>query len=124
MIWNNHNYNHFIIKELAKDFGVQFQCLGENTEKYKTFSVSTGKEILKVDKDGNENIVTICYKIKSIDSMRFMTTSLSNLVDNPSKGIFKIKCKDCGCFFECESVNDNSINHEFLSFNKKRLMKI
>ena len=49
-----------------------------------------------------------------------MTTSLSNLVDNPSKGIYRIKCKDCGSFFEYESVNDNSINYKFLSCNKKK----
>ena len=30
---------HFIIKQLAKGFGVQFECLGENVEKYVTFSV-------------------------------------------------------------------------------------
>ena len=30
---------HFIIKELAKEFEGQFECLGENTEKYITFSV-------------------------------------------------------------------------------------
>ena len=27
-------YYHFIIKELAKEFEGQFECLGENTEKY------------------------------------------------------------------------------------------
>ena len=30
---------HFIIKELAEEFKEQFECLGENTEKYITFSV-------------------------------------------------------------------------------------
>ena len=30
---------HFIINELAKEFEGQFECLGENTEKYITFSV-------------------------------------------------------------------------------------
>ena len=30
---------HFIIKELAKEFECNFECLGENTEKYITFSV-------------------------------------------------------------------------------------
>ena len=29
--------DHFIIKELAKEFEGQFECLGVNTEKYKTF---------------------------------------------------------------------------------------
>ena len=37
---NSSNYDyHFIIKELAKEFEGQFKCLGEITEKYKTFSV-------------------------------------------------------------------------------------
>ena len=37
---NDSNYDyHFIIKELAKQFKGQFECLGENTENYKTFSV-------------------------------------------------------------------------------------
>ena len=36
----------------------KFKCPGENTEKYTTFSVPIGKEIQKIDKDGNEDIVT------------------------------------------------------------------
>ena len=36
-------HNHFIIKELAEEFKDQFECLGENTERYITFSVSTKK---------------------------------------------------------------------------------
>ena len=32
------------------------------------------------------------YKIKFIDSMRFMTTSLSKLIDNLTQGIHKTKC--------------------------------
>ena len=34
---------HFIIKELAKEFDGQFECLEENTEKYITFSVPIKK---------------------------------------------------------------------------------
>ena len=52
----------------------------------------------KVDKDDNDNIVTISYQIKFIDSTRFMASSSSNLVDNIAGGIHKIKCKDCDCF--------------------------
>ena len=33
-----------------------------------------------------------------IDSARFMTNSLSNLANNLTEGIQKIKCKDCDCF--------------------------
>ena len=36
-------YDHFIIKELANEFEIHFECHGENTEKYKTFSVSIEK---------------------------------------------------------------------------------
>ena len=72
----------------------------------------------KIDKDGNESVVTISYKIKFIDSARFMASSLSNLVDNLSEGIHKIKCKDCDCFLEYESVKDNLIRYKCLSYNK------
>ena len=34
---------HFIIKELANQFEEQLECLGENKEKYKTFSPSSKK---------------------------------------------------------------------------------
>ena len=68
---------HFIIKNLVEEFEGEFECLGENTEKYITFSVPIKKEITKKDK-----IVKISYKIKFIDSYRFMSTSLSKLVDN------------------------------------------
>ena len=57
------------------------------------------KEIKKFDKDSNENTVTISYKIKSINSDRFMVISLSSLVDNLVEGIYKIQCEDCDCFF-------------------------
>ena len=98
---NGSNYDyHFIIKELANEFEGQFECPGENTEKYKTFSIPIENEVTKIDKDGNEGVVTISYKIKFIGSAIFMATSLSNLVDNLTEGIHKIKCKDCDCFLE------------------------
>ena len=78
---SNYDY-HFIIEELSKQFEGEFECLGKNTEKYKTFSIPIEKEVTKIDKDGNESVVTISYKIKFIDSARFTATSLSNLVDN------------------------------------------
>ena len=43
--------------------------------------------------EGNENIVTISCKIKCYDSARFMTSSLSNLVNNLAEGIHKKKKK-------------------------------
>ena len=86
---------HFTIKELAKESKGQFECLGEYTEKYITFSVPIKKQIAKTDKDGNDKIVDISYKIRFIDSFRFMSSSLSNLVDNLPKGLHNEKCTNC-----------------------------
>ena len=107
-----------IIKESANDFEKQFECLEENTENYKTFSVPIEKEGTKIYKDGNKSVVTISYKIELIDSARFIASSLSNLVDNLAEGIYKIKCKDCDCFLEYESLKDNLIKYRWLSCNK------
>ena len=41
---SNYDY-HFIIKELANVFEGQFEYIGENKEKYKTFSVPIKKQI-------------------------------------------------------------------------------
>ena len=49
--------------------------------------------------------MTISYKVKFIDSARFMASSSSNLVDNLAEGIHKIKYKDCDCFLEYENVS-------------------
>ena len=80
---------HFIIKELVKEFVGNFDCLGENTEKYITFSAPLKKKI------ENKAGIAINYKIKFIDSCRFMSSSLSKLVDNLSGGIHNNKCSDC-----------------------------
>ena len=53
-----------------------------------------------------------------------MASSLANLVDNLAEGIYKIKCKDCNCFLECESVNHNLIKYKCLSYNKNCSNKI
>ena len=54
------------------------------------------------------------YKIKFIDSARIMASSLSNLVGNFAEVIHNIKCKDCDCFLEYETVKDysNKIHEE------------
>ena len=72
----------------------------------------------------NEDIITISYKIKFIGSAGFMTSSLSNLVDNLVEGIHKIKCKGCDCLLEYESVRDNFIKYECLSCTKGYSNKI
>ena len=86
---------HFIIKQLAEEFEGKLECLGDNTEKYITFSVPIKKEITKKDKNGNDKITKISYKTKFIDSYRFMSTSLSNLVSNLSEGLHNDRCIEC-----------------------------
>ena len=74
---NGTTYNyHFIINKLAKEFDDQLEWLGENTEKCITFSVPISKE--------HDNGKTIKYRLRLIDSFRFMLTSSSSLVDNLS----------------------------------------
>ena len=77
---------HFTTKKLAEEFESEFESLGENTEKYITFSVPLKKE--------NDNDKKITYKLKFIDSYRFLSTSLSNLVDN-LLGVYDKECKRC-----------------------------
>ena len=58
---------HFIINQLAIEFKVELNCIGNNMEKYITFSV-----LIKKDCDNNK---TVRYKLKFIDSFRFMPDS-------------------------------------------------
>ena len=92
---------HFIINKLAKEFDGQLECLGENTEKYITFSVPISKEL--------DNGKTITYRLKFIDSFRFMSTSLSSLVDNLSEKRHSDKCKDCKSERDYTSAKDNHL---------------
>ena len=120
---NGSTYDYyFIIKEFACEFDGNFECLGENTEKYITFSVPIKKRI------DNKNI-DITYKIKFIDSFRFMATSLSKLVDNLTGNIHNdkcIKCKSNLCFvramneklifkcIDCEKEYEKEFNKELV----------
>ena len=113
---------HFIIRELQKEFEGNFECLGENTEKYITFSVPIKKRIENKD-------IEITYKIKFVDSFRFMATSLSKLVGNLTEGIHNDKCindKSNLCYmkvtdkklifrcFECKKNYEKEINKELV----------
>ena len=92
--------------------------------KVETIFFPIKKEVTKIDKDGNESVVTIAYKIIFIDSAKFMATLLLYLVDNLTEGIHKIKCKDCDCFLEYESVKDNLIKYKCLSCTKDYSYKL
>ena len=102
---------HFIIKELVKEFDGNFECLGENTEKYITFSVPIKKKIENKD-------IEITCKIKFIDSYRFMATSLSKLVDNLTEDIHGDKRVDCKSDLSYMKVIDEALI--FRCFNCKK----
>ena len=94
---------HFINKELVKEFDGNLECLGQNTEKYITFSAPIRK---KIENKGIE----ITYKIKFIDSYRFMSSSLSKLIDNLSEGFHNNKCLDCeSCLDYMKTKNEKLI---------------
>ena len=59
--------------------------LSRNTEKYITF-------LVPLKKIKNDKIITC--KIQFIDTFRFMSSSLSSLVDNFSEGLYNDKCTD------------------------------
>ena len=63
----------------------------------------------------------ITYKIKFIDSFRFMATSLSKLVDNLTEGIHSDKCINCKSDISYMKVMDETLI--FRCFNWKRNYK-
>ena len=98
-----------------KEFEGNFECLGENTEKYITFSVPIKKRIENKDME-------IIYKIKFIDSFRFMATSLSKLVYNLTEDIRGDTGVDCKSDLSYMKVIDEALI--FRCFNCKLRMSL
>ena len=110
IIIHNASYDtHFLINQLAEEFKVELNCTGGNLEKYITFSVPIKKEC----DDGK----TTAYKLRFIYSFRFISTSLSELVDNMSGNFISTECKSCtenNRCKECKKTN-RRINQKFSS---------
>ena len=84
--------------------------------KYITFTVPIEKWVTSIDKNGQEIMKYISYRLQYIDPARFMASSLWNIANNLLDKIDKIKCKNghddkkyeiykieyeyCDCFFE------------------------
>ena len=99
-----------------------------------TFIVPIEKEIRRIDKNGEEITKNICYILQFIDSTKFMARSSSNLFNNLSEGIHKIKCehgcndkncetcrikyKYCHCILEYTNFKDDLIEYKCLCCNK------
>ena len=104
---------HLIIKGLVKEFGEEFDCLAKNSEKYITFSISINKKVTEKD---NDKIVNIPYRLKFIDSYRFMSAPLSSPVDNFSDGLHK--CKDYESSHEYINAEDSEVVFKCINCNK------
>ena len=125
-----------IIKELVEEFERQFTCLGENVEKCITFSFPIEKRIIRIDK--SRKWIKKNYVLEN--SLRFMTSSLSILVNNLTEGIHKtkfkhghdyekcetcwIKYKDCECFLEYTNFYDGLKEYRCLCRNKNHQKKL
>ena len=92
---------HLIIKKLGKEFEGMFECLDESTDKYITLSVPINKQL--------HNGKTITYRIRFKDSYRFMSSSLSNLVNNLSEGLHSEKCAHGKSHLDYMSIKDGKL---------------
>ena len=108
-IGSNSDY-HFIMKQLAEEYEVQFECLREKTKKCIIFSVPIEKE--------NKSCKTVTYKIELINSGSLMPSLLSSLAYNLAKGIHKDKCRNFKSDLECMTVNDVSLVFKCVECNK------
>ena len=92
IIIHNATYDtHFILSQLAIEFKGKLNFIGDNIEKHINFSVPIKKE--GNNYDGEKKIIT--YKLKFIDSVRFISDSLSNLVDNTAGVFNSLEAKSC-----------------------------
>ena len=108
---------HLIIKKPVKEFDGSFDSLGENAEKYITFSVPIKKKIENKD-------IELTYKIKFIDSYKFMAMPLSKLIDNLSEGIHNNKCSDCGSTLDYIKTKNERLTLECYKCKQRYRKKI
>ena len=86
VIHNGTNYDfHLITKELAEEFRTEIQCIPEDKEKYKSFSIPI------MYKECND--YTIPYNLRFIDSNKFMMGSLDSHVNNLSE-LYSCNCSN------------------------------
>ena len=122
---------HFIIKVLAEEFKKQFTCLGENTEKYKTFTVPIEKEVRRIDKNVAEitksiyltycNLLTAQdlwqahYQILPIHFLKkFIELNVNAGTMKNKRKTCGIKYKYCDCFLEYMNFKDHLIEYKCL----------
>ena len=109
---SNYDYVSFYHKRISKRAWGTIWMSCRKYRKVQNSSFPIEKEVTSIDKDGNESVVSIFYRIKFTDSARFMATSF---IDNLADWIHKIRCKNYDCFLEHERVKDNLIKCKSLS---------
>ena len=136
---NESNYDHHFYHKRAEESKKQCTCLGENTGNYITFTAPVEKEITRIDKNGEEVTKNKSYILQFIDSPRFVPSSLSNLLNNLSERIHRIKCQYshidktsetcgiidevCNCFLEYTELEDDLIEYKCLRCNSNYQQK-
>ena len=143
---SNNDY-HFIIKELVEEFKKLFTCLGENTEKYITFTVPIEKEVTRIDKNGEEvtkiyllhitiygqtaqlmiaqDLWQVPYQILSIILLNKFRELNASIYVNDDKNCETcgIKYKRCNCFLDYKNFKDDLIEYKCLCCNKNHQYK-
>ena len=71
--------------------------------------------------DKKEKKIIITYKIKFIDSARFMPSTLSSPVNPVNNLLHKNEWKDCWCHLKYATVKDNAL--QFISPDSKKNCK-
>ena len=109
---------------LAKEFKKQFTCLEENTKKYITVTVPIEKGVTKNDKNGEEVTKNISYIWQINDSATLMVSSLSNLDNNFSEGIHRIKWKHGHDDKKCETCEIKMWSMKLFWLNTTKTLKM
>ena len=83
---NDSKYDyHFIIKELAEVFKGEFEWLGENTEKYITFSVPIKKNVIMVKQSHTKLSLLILAESCKINYQALLITCLKLIITKIAK---------------------------------------
>ena len=127
---SKYDYN-FIIKELAEEFEKQFNCLGENTEKYINFSALIEKEVTRIIKSGKDikklylidyNLLIVqvlwhihCQILFKILLNEFIELNVNKYGhDNAKYETPGVKYKNCESFLEYTNFKNSLIKYKCL----------
>ena len=103
ILHNESNYDfHLLIKDLAKEHLPYIKCLGENTEKYISFSLKIDNP--EYDEDNKDEDKPKSYNLRFADSFRFLESLTDKLSEINNKTCVKCKERDKSTQY-CEFVN-------------------